>query len=103
MNDSTCGNTRQDGSFGSGIMTLHIGCWIALGVAQLLGLRQGTFIGDSLFCHLREDVVGGAVDNAHNGVDCFACQRHLKGADERNTTGYSCFKIQAHSSSGGCG
>ena len=53
-----------------------------LGVSQALGLAQGLVVGGTRLGHLGEDVVGGAVDDAHHPLDRLAHQRLPQGSDE---------------------
>ena len=55
-----------------------------------------------MFGHLGEDVVSGAVDDAHDCVYRLACKRHLERANERYAAGYGRLEIQTHSAGPSC-
>ena len=52
-----------------GVVTLHVGPRVGLRVAACLGLGQDVRIGPRVACHGAQDVVGGAIDDAPDGMD----------------------------------
>ena len=78
----------DDGGLGPGVVALHVGGGVALGVAQLLRLGQGVGVGDARLGHPREDVVGGAVDDAHHPADALPHQRLAQRPDDRDAAGH---------------
>ncbi len=53
----------------SGVVAIDVRGGITLGVAEALGLGEGVAVGGARFAHPREDVVGGAVDDAEDAAD----------------------------------
>ena len=81
------GNRGDDRRLGGGVKAFDVGGRVALGVAQALGAGQRVGVAHALGIHLREDVVGRAVDDAHDAADRLADQRLAQRPDERDATG----------------
>jgi hypothetical protein len=78
------GDRGDDGGLGGGVVALDVGGGVGLGVAQGLRLGQRLGVGGTRLGHPREDVVRGAVDDAHDPVDPLAGQGLPQRADERD-------------------
>ena len=78
----------DDGGLGPGVVALHVGGGVGLGEAERLGLGQRVGVGGAGLGHLREDVVGGAVDDPHHPGDALARQRLAQRTDDRDATGH---------------
>ena len=68
------GDRRHDRRLGAGVVALDVGRRVAFGVAQSLRFGERLAVGGTVVGHLREDVVGGAVDDAHHAGDRLAAQ-----------------------------
>ena len=69
------GQRGDDGRLGSGVEALYVGGWVALGVAQALGLCQSVGVAGPLVGHASQDEIGRAVNDAHDPPDRLAGQR----------------------------
>ena len=78
------GDAGQQSCLGGGVITLDVGGRVGLCVAQVLGLNQRGLVVESLGGHLVEDVVGGAVHDAHHDLDGVADQGFTQGPDDRD-------------------
>jgi hypothetical protein len=63
------GQGGEDGGLGRGIVAVDVGRRVALGQAERLRLAQDVVVVGALFLHAGEDVVGRAVDDAHDADD----------------------------------
>jgi len=86
------GERGQNGQFVRGIVAVHIGARIGLGVAQLLGLGQDCIKVGAVGRHLGQDVVGGAVDNADGALEAVGAQGVLERLDDGNAAAGSRFE-----------
>ena len=86
----------DDGSLGPGVEALDVGGGVALGVSEALGLAESLGVAGAPLGHLGEDVVGGAVDDAHDPLHRLGRQRLPQGPDERDGPGHCCFEQQIH-------
>jgi len=78
------GQAREDGSLRRSVLALYVGCRIRLREAEFLGLAQSDVEAQVSRRHLVEDVVRGAVDDAHHGTDLVSHQRFPKRPDDRD-------------------
>ena len=78
---------RQDGGLGRGVVTLDVGGRVGLGVAERARVGQRRRVLGAGAVHLREDVVGGAVDDAGHPQHRVARERLRQRADDRDGTG----------------
>ena len=82
------GDGRKDGDLRSGIETIDVSRRIGLGVTLGLSFPQHVFVAHAVFIHAREHVVGGAVHDAHDGIDAIGdkgmLQRHNDGDSAAN-------------------
>ena len=95
------GDAGDDGGLGPGVVALDVGGGVALGVAQRLGLGQGLGVGGAGLGHAGEDVVGGAVDDAHHPGDALAHQRLAQRPDDRDAAGHG--RLEQQVDPGGLG
>ena len=58
------GDGGEDAQLPAGVLALHVGGGVLLGVAVGLGTREGLGKGNMVLDHAGEDIVGGAVQNA---------------------------------------
>ena len=77
----------DDGRLGAGVVALDVGGGVGLGEAERLGLGQRVGVGRARLGHPREDVVGGAVDDAHHAGDALPHQRLAQRPDDRDAAG----------------
>ena len=79
---------RDDRGLGRGVEALDVGGGVGLGEAE--PLRLGERVGERRagVGHAGEDVVGGAVDDAHHPADAVAGQRLAQRPDERDATAH---------------
>ena len=68
------GDRGDDRRLGAGVEALDVGGRVALGEAEALGLGERVAVVGALLGHLREDVVGRAVDDADHAADRLAAQ-----------------------------
>ena len=89
---ATIGSAERDAGddrrLRSGVVALDVGGRVGLGVAERLGLGEGVGVGRAGLGHAGEDVVGGAVDDAHHPGDALADQRLAQRADDRDAAGH---------------
>ena len=85
---------RDDRGLGSGVEAFNVGGRVGLGVAQRLGVGERIGVVGTLLRHLREDVVGGAVDDAHHAGHVFTDERFAQRTDERDAAGDGGFEEQ---------
>ena len=78
----TEGDGGDDGGLGAGVEPLDVRGGVALGIAQALGLAQRFGVAGAALGHLGEDVVGRAVDDAHDPLHRLSRQRLPEGTDE---------------------
>ena len=81
------GQGCQDRGLGGGVVTVDVRGRVGLGVAQLGGLGEHLVIAGPTLVHGVEDVVGGAVDDAHDGLNLVASQGAQQRADDRDGRG----------------
>ncbi len=96
------GQGGDDGGFGAGVEPLDISGWIPLGVSELLGVGQGLGERGAFVAHLGQDVVGGAVDDAHHPADGLTDQRFAQDPDERDAARHRGLEEQVPPGLGGC-
>ena len=91
------GDRGDDGGLGRGVVALDVGGGVPLGEAQALGLGQGVGVGRRPASVMRrEDVVGGAVDDAHHPADGLAHQRLAQRPHQRDAAGHRGLEQQVH-------
>ena len=96
------GDVGQDGSLGGGVVALDVGRRVALRVAQALRLGQRFLVARSGGGHAGQDVVGRAVDDAHDTVDPFAGEGLAQRPDERDAAGHRGLEEQVDPGVAGC-
>ena len=80
------GEGCEDGGFGCGVVAFHIGGGVGFGVAESGSLGEHVVVGGTGGVHSVEDEVGGAIDDAGDGLDLITG----KGAAERPNNGNGC-------------
>ena len=65
--------------------------------------RQDAAEFQTFICHLREDVVGGAVQDAHDGEDSVGHQALFQSLDHRNSAADTGLEANLHPLLGRCG
>ena len=75
----------EDGRLAGGIEAVDVGGRIGLGIALGLGIGEHVGVIGALGVHARQDVVGGAVEDAGDGQDLVAHQVVLERADDGDT------------------
>ncbi len=76
------GDGGQDGDLRGGVQAVNIGRGVGFGIALGLGFCQHLFVGHLVFVHAGEHVVGGAVHDAHDGIDAVGDKRMLQRVDD---------------------
>ena len=82
----------QDGDLPAGVDALDVSGGVLLGIALLLGDLEGLFEGEILVDHRGQDEVGGAVEDAVDGLDLVAGEAEDQGPDERDAAADAGFK-----------
>ena len=77
----------EDGELKGGVHAVHIQRGIGLGQAEALGVGQHGGVITALLAHGAEDIVGGAVDNAHYAVYIIGLHAAYKSADDWYSAG----------------
>ena len=83
----------EDGRLAGGIEAVDVGRRVGLGVALGLGVGKHVGVIGTLGVHARQDVVGGAVEDAGNGQDLVAHQVVLERADDGDTAAAAGFAL----------
>jgi hypothetical protein len=96
------GDGRDDGRLGTCVEPFDIGRGIALGEPQGLRLGQRDAVVGTVFGHLGQDEVGGAVDDAHDAPDRLAAQALAQRADQWDATSDGGFEQQVDTGAVGC-
>ena len=86
----------EDGRFAGGIEAVDVGGRIGLGVALGLGVGEHVGVIGALGVHARQDVVGGAVEDAGDGQDLVAHQVVLERADDGDTAAAAGLALDLH-------
>ncbi|CDN41753.1 hypothetical protein BN871_AK_00250 [Paenibacillus sp. P22] len=81
----------EDRHFAGGIQPFHIGGRVGFGIAEILGLLQHVGVGRPLLAHFRQDVVGRAVDDAHDFGNAVRGKAFVERADDRNAASHAGF------------
>ena len=88
------GDRSHDGNFASCVIAFDVSGRVSLRVAEFGSLCQRFGKLHAVLCHAREDIIGCAVDNAHDFCDAVASQALLERMDNGNRTGNRCLKLQ---------
>jgi hypothetical protein len=96
------GQRREDRRLRRGVVPLDVGRRIGLGVAELLGAREGVAEVGAGAGHRVEDVVGGAVDDAQDALDPVAGQGLPDRSDQRDRPGDGRLEGEVHAVHVGC-
>ncbi len=91
------GQRSEDGQFVRRVQAFDIQRRIGLGKSGRLGLGQGLCKRDALLGDFGENVVAGAVEDPHHGVDLIGDQRFAQGFDDRHAAAHAGFEGQIHS------
>ena len=86
------GQGGQDADLPAGVVAVHVGGGVLLGVAVGLGLLQGLVEGQARLDHPGEDVVGGAVENAGDLVQLIGGQAGGEGAQDGDAPAHAGLK-----------
>ena len=84
----------HDRRLGAGVVTLDVCRGIAFGEPESLGVGERSAVVGAVLGHLREDVVGGAVDDPHDPGHGLAAQALAQGPHHRDATGHRCLEQQ---------
>ena len=86
----------EDGRLAGGVEAVDVGGRVGLGIA--LGLRVGEHVGviGALGVHARQDIVGGAVEDAGDGQDLVAHQVVLKRAHDGDAAAATGLALNLH-------
>ena len=97
------GDAGDDRRLGAGVVALDVGGRVAPRRSPGLGLGERVGVGGAVLGHAGEDVVGGAVDDAHHPADALAHQRLAQRADDRDAAGHRRLEEQVDAGGlGGC-
>ena len=83
---------RQQGDFLRRIDAIHVKTRIGFRIAQLLGFPQDLLEVPPLVTHLAEDVIGGTVDNARDGLKLIGYEAFFDGADDGDPPAHTGFE-----------
>ena len=86
----------EDGRLAGGIEAVDVGGRIGLGVALGLGVGEHVGVIGALGVHARQNVVGGAVEDAGDGQDLVAHQVVLERADDGDTAAAAGLAFDLH-------
>ena len=78
----------DDGGLGAGVVALDVGGGVGLGEAERLRLGERVGVRRARLGHAGEDVVGGAVDDAHHPGDALPHERLAERPDDRDAAGH---------------
>ena len=81
------GDRRHDGELVRGVDAFDVEGRVGLGIAQLLRLLERGIERQPLVAHLRQDEVGGAVDDAGDPFDAVGGQAFAQRLDDRDAAG----------------
>ena len=90
------GDRRENSGLGRSVVALDIGGRIGLGVSELPCLGKCGVITGTCGVHGRQDVVGGAVDDAGHPNHRIASQRLGQGPDDGNGAGHGRLEIEVN-------
>ena len=90
------GYGRHEGGLVGRVHALDVKGGVGLGVAQPLRLFQDRIEAQAFAAHLREDEVGGAVDNAGNPFNAIGGQSLAQRLDDGNAAGHGRLKRDHH-------
>ena len=88
------GDRGEDGGLGRRVVALDVRGRVGFGVAQPGGLGERLRVVRAGRAHLRQDVVGGAVDDAHHALDLIAGHRPTQGSDDGDRAGDGRLEVQ---------
>ena len=91
------GQSGQDADLAAGVVTVHVGGGVLLGIAVVLGLLQGLLKGQASADHPGEDIVGGAVEDAGDLLHLVGSQAVGQGAQDGDTAAHAGLKEIADS------
>ena len=86
----------EDCRLAGGIEAVDVGGRVGLGIALCLGVGEHVSVIGALGVHARQDVVGGAVENASDGQDLVAHQVVLERADNGDATAAAGLALNLH-------
>ena len=95
------GQPREDRHLRRRVLAGHVLGRVGLGVAQLLRLAQRLVVGRAGGGHLREDVVGRAVDDPVHALDVRGGERLRHHPDRRHHAGHRALEAQLHPAAAG--
>ena len=74
------------------VYTFNVKAGVGLCVTQALGLFERHIKVQALFAHLRQNEVGGAIDDARNPLNSVGGQAFTQGLDDGNASSYRSLK-----------
>ena len=86
----------EDGRLAGGIEAVDVGGRVGLGIALSLGVGEHVSVIGALGVHARQDVVGGAVENASDGQDLVAHQVVLERAHDGDAAAAAGLALNLH-------
>ena len=79
----------QDAGLAAGVVTVHVGGGVLLGIAVGLSLLQSLVEGESRLDHPGEDVVGGAVEDTGDLIHLIGGQAGIQGPQDGDSTAHA--------------
>ena len=103
IDGETVGEGGEEDGLVGGVPAVDVEGGVGFGVAEVLGFLEGVLIGEAGLGHAFEDVVGGAVDDAGDGLDAVADEAVLDGLDDGDAPGHGGFEVDGGVGFGGEG
>ena len=88
------GNHGEDGDFIPGVVALDVHGGVGLGVARSLCLAQSLAERAATLLHLRQDVIGGAVEDAVNRAEVLPRKPFADGVKNGHSAGHAGFDAE---------
>ena len=85
---------RKDRQLVGGVVAVHVGRGVGLGIAKALGFGQDVGEFGALAVHLGQDEIGGAIHNAEKHLEAVGGQGLAKGVDDRDSAAHAGFEVQ---------
>ena len=85
-------NRRQQCQFVTGVNAANVQVRVRLKIPKVVRLIEGLLIGQARIFHPGQDVVAGAIHNAHHAADAICGQTFVQGLDHGNAARDGCLE-----------